>query len=66
MGEPTIEHTAIGVKDHPAQQDLPGGYAGAILRVDLTSGRIWTQLWTPEEMRQYLGGTGLGARLLWE
>ncbi|MBI4737898.1 MAG: hypothetical protein HY766_17870, partial [candidate division NC10 bacterium] len=46
--------------------DLPGGYAGAILRVDLTSGRIWTQLWTPEEMRQYLGGTGLGARLLWE
>ncbi|MBI3085747.1 MAG: hypothetical protein HYY88_08505 [candidate division NC10 bacterium] len=48
------------------RQDLPGGYAGSLLRVDLTSGRIWTQPWTPAEMRQYLGGAGLGAQLLWE
>ena len=47
-------------------RDLPGGYAGTILRVDLTSGRIWEQPWTPEEMRLYVGGTGLGAKILWD
>jgi aldehyde:ferredoxin oxidoreductase len=45
---------------------LPGGYAGKILRVDLTSGTIWRQPWTPEQMRRYIGGTGLGARILWD
>ncbi|MBI3457574.1 MAG: hypothetical protein HY002_17480 [Candidatus Rokubacteria bacterium] len=46
--------------------ELPGGYAGRFLRVDLGSGRIWTQPWTPEEMRYYLGGVGIGAKILWE
>ena len=46
--------------------DLPGGYAGNILRVDLGSGRIWTQAWTPEEMRLYVGGAGLGVKILWD
>ena len=46
--------------------ELPGGYAGNILREDLTDGRIWAQPWTPAEMRRYIGGAGLGARVLWE
>jgi aldehyde:ferredoxin oxidoreductase len=44
----------------------PGGYAGKLLRVDLSSGRTWSQPWTPEDMRFYLGGVGLGAKILWE
>jgi aldehyde:ferredoxin oxidoreductase len=46
--------------------DLPGAYAGHILRVDLGSGRIWTQAWTPDEMRLYVGGAGLGIKILWD
>src|SRR2546425_73514 len=45
---------------------LPGGYAGKILRVDLTNNHIWTQAWTPEMCRTSLGGVGLGAKILWE
>ena len=45
---------------------LPGGYAGKLLRVNLSTGKIWTQPWTPDEMRDRLGGIGLGARILWE
>ncbi|HSB78561.1 MAG TPA: aldehyde ferredoxin oxidoreductase C-terminal domain-containing protein [Candidatus Methylomirabilis sp.] len=47
-------------------QNMPGGYAGKILRVDLTSGRTWSDPWSPEEMRLYVGGAGLGAKILWE
>ena len=43
-----------------------GGYAGKLLRVNLSTGKIWTQPWTPEEMRDRLGGIGLGARILWD
>jgi aldehyde:ferredoxin oxidoreductase len=45
---------------------VPGCYAGKILRVDLTSERIWTEDWTPDMARTYLGGAGLGAKILWE
>ncbi len=42
------------------------GYAGTILEVDLTSGRI-TKTPVPEHLvRDYLGGRGFVARLLWE
>jgi len=41
------------------------GYAGRILRVNLTHGTITKEL-TPEEVvRDYLGARGLGAYLLW-
>ncbi|MDP2916583.1 MAG: aldehyde ferredoxin oxidoreductase C-terminal domain-containing protein [Dehalococcoidia bacterium] len=42
-----------------------GGYAGKILRVDLSSGQI-TEEQLPEEkvLKQYLGGTGLGLKIL--
>ncbi|MFQ6673142.1 MAG: aldehyde ferredoxin oxidoreductase N-terminal domain-containing protein, partial [Candidatus Tectimicrobiota bacterium] len=44
----------------------PCAYAGRVLRVDLSSGRIWTQTLSPQEMRRYLGGVGFGAKVLWE
>ncbi len=65
MRYPVIEESTVR-SDDPVRQDVPGGYAGRILRVDLTSGKTWTQTWTPEDMRLYLGGAGLGARILWE
>ncbi|MBI2525790.1 MAG: hypothetical protein HYV93_07375 [Candidatus Rokubacteria bacterium] len=45
---------------------LPGGYAGKLLRVNLSTGKVWTQPWGPEEMREQLGGVGLGARILYD
>src|SRR5215470_18540433 len=46
--------------------ELPGGYAGQLLRVDLTAGRAWSEPWSPADMRMYLGGAGLGAKILWD
>ena len=48
------------------ETSLPGGYAGRILRVDLTDERIWTQPLTLQECRDYVGGVGLGAKILYE
>lgn len=45
---------------------MPGGYAGKVLRVDLGNNRTWTDEFTPEMRRTYLGGVGLGAKILWE
>ena len=45
---------------------MPGGYAGKLLRVDLSNERIWTEPWTSEMYRTYLGGVGIGAKILWE
>ncbi|MEK7878412.1 MAG: hypothetical protein AAB285_00990, partial [candidate division NC10 bacterium] len=42
-----------------AALEHPGGYAGKLLRVDLTSGRSRKVDWSPEEMRTYIGGVGL-------
>jgi aldehyde:ferredoxin oxidoreductase len=44
----------------------PGGIAGKLLRVDLSEGRSWAQTLPPEEWRTYLGGVGIGARILYE
>jgi aldehyde:ferredoxin oxidoreductase len=40
------------------------GWAGKILNVDLTSGRSWREEIMPELLHEYLGGRGLGVRLL--
>jgi aldehyde:ferredoxin oxidoreductase len=48
------------------ETSVPGGYAGQILRVDLTNERIWTQPLSPQDYRQYLGGVGIGAKILYE
>ncbi len=42
------------------------GWAGKILDIDLTTGRIDTLPLDMEMARLYLGGRGLGARMLWE
>jgi aldehyde:ferredoxin oxidoreductase len=39
---------------------------GKYLRVDLTSGRIWSEQLDEEAHRKYLGGTGYGAKVLYE
>lgn len=46
--------------------DLPKGYMHRILRVDLTNRKISTQNIDPLILKQYIGGTGLGAKLLYE
>ena len=42
------------------------GYAGKVLRVDLATERSWTQDLSPEECRFWLGGAGLGAKILYD
>lgn len=42
-----------------------GGFAGKVLRVDLSTGKISTQD-TVENYGDVLGGTGLGYRVLWD
>jgi len=45
---------------------LPGGYAGKLLRVNLSTGKVSAQPWRPEEMRECVGGIGLGAKILYD
>jgi aldehyde:ferredoxin oxidoreductase len=58
----------VGTAATPAEaaRSVPGGYAGRLLRVDLSAGRLWSEPWSPADMRTYLGGAGLGAKILWE
>ena len=42
-----------------------GGWAGRVLRVDLSAGRIWAED-TIERYKDYLGGTGIGYKVLWD
>jgi aldehyde:ferredoxin oxidoreductase len=58
--------TAVLERRAPARADLPGGYAGFLLRVDLTSERAWAEPWGPADMRLYVGGAGLGAKILYD
>lgn len=44
-----------------------GGYAGRLLRVNLTDGKTWIEKTGDEEtLRNFLGGTGLGTKILYE
>ena len=40
------------------------GWTGKILKVDLTQGRVWREEIPQELLHVYLGGRGLGMRLL--
>lgn len=42
------------------------GYAGKILRVDLSTGKTWTEPVDPKLAREYLGGRGFAARLIYD
>lgn len=44
----------------------PAGYAGALLRVDLTTGRMWEQAIDEDFARTYVGGTAMGAKILYD
>ena len=42
------------------------GYLGRILRVDLNRGELWDEALNQEYARQYVGGSGLAARYLYD
>ena len=42
------------------------GYAGKLLRIDLTEGKISTEEIEPEILKKFLGGVGYAAKLLYE
>ena len=42
-----------------------GGWAGKVLRVDLSTGRITTED-TVEKYKDFLGGTGIGYKVIWD
>ncbi|MFH0825566.1 MAG: aldehyde ferredoxin oxidoreductase [Pseudomonadota bacterium] len=42
-----------------------GGWAGKVLRVDLSTGRISTEH-TIEKYKDFLGGTGIGYKVIWD
>ena len=49
-----------------AAEELSGGYMGSLLRVDLGTRKFAIET-LPEEMKQqYVGGTGLGAKVLYD
>ena len=43
-----------------------GGYLRKMLRVDLSTGKITVELPKTRLLQQYIGGTGLGIRLLYD
>ena len=45
---------------------MRGGYIGKILRVDLTTGTMAVESLPENKARAYLGGSGLGARILYD
>jgi aldehyde:ferredoxin oxidoreductase len=61
---PTATRSRSATRTPPAAP--PGGYAGKLLRVNLSTGTVRSQPWEPDDMRQYLGGVGLGARILYD
>lgn len=42
------------------------GYMGKILRVDLTTGRVWDEPLNEAYAREFVGGSGLAARYAWD
>lgn len=45
---------------------MPGGYAGKLLNVNLTTGEIADEVPDDALLRDYMGGYGVGARLLYD
>ncbi|MCX8165415.1 MAG: aldehyde ferredoxin oxidoreductase family protein [Acidilobaceae archaeon] len=43
---------------------MPGGYAGRVLRVDLTSGKLYHEELPEEVLRTWIGGRGLGVYIM--
>jgi aldehyde:ferredoxin oxidoreductase len=53
-------------RPRPAGPPSAPGYAGRLLRVDLGTGRSRPEPWGADAQRDWIGGAGLGARILWE
>jgi len=45
---------------------MQGGYIGRILRVDLTNDKIFDQFLDEKDIKQFIGGSGLGAYFLYK
>jgi len=45
---------------------MVGGYAGKFLDIDLSAGKIGETKFPEETLYKYVGGRGLGARILWD
>src|SRR5512137_2640739 len=45
---------------------MPGGYIGKLAFVDLTSGSVSVEMLPDSTAREFIGGYGLGARMLFE
>jgi aldehyde:ferredoxin oxidoreductase len=43
-----------------------GGYAGKLLRVNLTNSSLTEEHLDEAELRKYVGGAGIGAKFLYE
>lgn len=43
-----------------------GGYAGKVLFIDLTNGKVKEESLSQDIYRDFIGGTGLGVRILYE
>ena len=43
---------------------MAGGYMGKVLRVDLSEENMTPQSFSEETLRKYIGGSGLGAKIL--
>ena len=46
--------------------NLPGGYMGVVLRVDLTSGNIHKESFDEKVYRSFVGGAGIGIKILYD
>jgi aldehyde:ferredoxin oxidoreductase len=53
-------------KEEKVRMAIPGCYAGKILFVDLTAGRMEEERLTEKTYREFIGGNGLGIRILYE
>ena len=56
--------TAAGADFSTPRGAMPFGHHGCYLRIDVTTGRVERVPLSWDVLRQYIGGSGLGARLL--
>src|SRR5215212_6584108 len=53
-------------QERAMSEALPGGYAGRVMHVDLTTGQIGAEQLDAATLRRWVGGTGLGTKYLLE
>ena len=58
----SMERVLATKEENKMSSSYPYGYAGKLLRIDLTEGKISTEEPQPEMLRKFLGGVGYGAK----